>query len=140
MKRSATAHWVGNLKEGKGTLSTQSRVLDQTSYAFNTRFADGIGTNPEELLGAAHAGCFTMALSGALTQAGHVPGTLETKAVVSFDTTALAITDILLQLKATAIEGLSEEQFRAIAQGAKENCPLSKALGAIKIDLEVTYS
>jgi osmotically inducible protein OsmC len=140
MKRSATAHWVGNLKEGKGTLSTQSRVLDQTSYAFNTRFADGIGTNPEELLGAAHAGCFTMALSGALTQAGHVPGTLETKAVVSFDTTALAITDILLQLKATAIEGLSEEQFRAIAQGAKENCPLSKALEAIKIDLEVTYS
>ncbi|GAA0558379.1 OsmC family protein [Chitinophaga japonensis] len=140
MKRTATAHWKGDLKGGQGEISTQSTVLNQTQYSFNTRFADGVGTNPEELLGASHAGCFTMALSAALAQAGFTAGDLETKATVELDTAAgPKIAGITLQLKASVIEGVSEEQFKTIANGAKENCPISKALAATPISLEVTY-
>ncbi|ASZ14112.1 OsmC family protein [Chitinophaga pendula] len=140
MKRIANAHWNGNLKEGKGEISTQSTVLSNTQYSFNTRFADGVGTNPEELLGAAHAGCFTMAVSAALTQAGITAGDLNTRAVVELDMAAgPKISGITLELTATAIDGVSQEQFEAFAQGAKENCPISKALGGTPISLTVIY-
>lgn len=139
MKRTANAHWNGNLKEGQGNISTQSTVLNKTQYSFNARFADGVGTNPEELLGASHAGCFTMALSAALTQAGFTPGDLDTKATVELDPSIPGITGITLDLVAAAIAGVSEEQFNAIAKGAKENCPISKALAATPITLNVIY-
>lgn len=139
MKRTATARWNGDLKEGKGSISTQSNTLAETPYSFNARFAEGTGTNPEELLGAAHAGCFTMALSAALTQQGFTAGSLETKAVVTLDPAALQISGISLELNASLIEGLTEEQFQGVAQAAKENCPLSKALSAVPTTLTVSY-
>jgi osmotically inducible protein OsmC len=139
MKRTATAHWEGNLKEGKGQISTQSTVLNQTQYSFNTRFADGVGTNPEELLGASHAGCFTMALSAFLTEKGITAGSLDTKATVELDPASLKIAGIALELTASVIEGVSEEQFNEFATGAKENCPISKALAATPISLTVVY-
>ena len=139
MKRTANAHWNGDLKEGKGTISTQSTVLSQTQYSFNTRFGDGVGTNPEELLGASHAGCFTMAVSAALTQEGIVANDLDTKATVELDPAAGKITNITLEITAGAIDGVSEEQFTKIAEGAKANCPISKALSATPITLQVIY-
>lgn len=139
MKRTANAHWNGNLKEGKGTISTQSTTLNKTQYSFNTRFAEGVGTNPEELLGAAHAGCFTMALSATLEQAGFVANDLDTKATVELNPSTLSITAITLDLTAAAIAGLSAEQFNAFAKAAKENCPLSKALASVAITLNVNY-
>lgn len=140
MKRTASAHWSGNLKEGKGEISTQSTTLNKTQYSFNARFADGVGTNPEELLGASHAGCFTMAVSSALTQAGFMPGSLDTTATVELDPAAgPKITSIALDLKASAIEGVSKEKFEEIANGAKENCPISKALAATPISLTISY-
>ena len=139
MKRTANAHWNGDLKAGKGTITTQSTVLDQTQYSFNARFADGVGTNPEELLGASHAGCFTMAVSAALTQQGIVANDLDTKATVELDPAAGKITGITLELTAAAIDGVSEAQFTEIAEGAKANCPISKALSATPITLQVTY-
>lgn len=124
MKRNATAVWNGTIKEGGGHLSTDSKVLDQTQYSFNSRFAEGIGTNPEELMAAAHAGCFTMKLSLDLTEAGFTPGNLETKATISLDNGV--ITSSHLMLKAS-IPGITEAQFLDIAAGAKANCPVSKA-------------
>lgn len=140
MKRTANAHWNGNLKEGKGEISTQSTVLNQTQYSFNARFAEGVGTNPEELLGASHAGCFTMALSAFLADKGFTAGDLDTRATVELDPATLSITSIVLDLKASKIEGLSEEDFKGFATGAKENCPISKALGGTSISLNVTYA
>lgn len=139
MKRTASAHWKGDLKAGKGEITTQSTTLNQTQYSFNTRFADGVGTNPEELIGAAHSGCFTMALSAALMQAGHTAGDLTTKATVEFDTNALKITGITLDLTAEKINGLSADEFKKIATGAKENCPISKALSSVPLTLNVNY-
>lgn len=139
MKRTANAHWTGNLKEGKGEISTQSTVLDNTRYSFSTRFEEGKGTNPEELLGASHAGCFTMALSFSLEKEGYTAGDLSTRAVVEFDTAALKITGITLELTAARVEGLSEEKLTEIARDAKENCVISKALSATPITLQVNY-
>ncbi|SKC42290.1 OsmC family protein [Ohtaekwangia koreensis] len=139
MKRTASAHWSGDLKAGQGNITTQSTTLNKTQYSFNTRFADGVGTNPEELIGAAHAGCFTMALSAALMQAGFTAGDLDTKATVEFDTNALKITGITLDLVATPIANVSAEQFKTIATAAKENCPISKALASVPITLNVSY-
>ncbi|OOQ57705.1 OsmC family protein [Mucilaginibacter pedocola] len=139
MKRTANAHWNGNLQTGNGEITTQSTVLNKTQYSFKTRFADGIGTNPEELLAAAHAGCFTMAVGAALTQNGVTPGDLTTDAILDLDMTALAVTGIHLSLKGSIIEGVSEEQFKAIAEGAKANCIISKALN-VPITLEVVYA
>lgn len=139
MKRTASAHWNGDLKQGKGEISTQSTTLSKTQYSFNTRFADGVGTNPEELLGAAHAGCFTMAVSAVLTQQGFIAGDLDTKAIVELDPVAQKITSITLELTASAIAGLSKDQFEGVAKTAKENCPLSKALAATPISLSVVY-
>ncbi|RAJ37510.1 OsmC family protein [Pedobacter cryoconitis] len=134
MKRNATAVWNGTIKEGKGHLTTDSTVLNQTQYSFSSRFEDGVGTNPEELMAAAHAGCFTMKLSLDLTEAGFNPTSLETKGTVSLDNGV--ITSSNLVLKAT-IPGITEEQFQEIAAGAKENCPVSKAYN-VAISLEAT--
>ncbi|MBE9584107.1 OsmC family peroxiredoxin [Mucilaginibacter sp. JRF] len=139
MKRTATAHWAGNLKEGKGELSTQSTTLSQTQYSFKTRFESGVGTNPEELLAAAHAGCFTMAVSATLTQQGITAGDLNTEAILELDMVKLEVTAIHLELKASVIEGVSEEQFKEVAEGAKANCIISKAL-SVPISLSVTYA
>ena len=138
MKRTAKAHWNGTLKEGAGTIATQSTTLNNTQYSFKTRFAEGVGTNPEELIAAAHAGCFTMAVGAELTKAGFTPGDLDTEAVLELDMVALSITGIHLELKASAIEGVSAEQFQAIAEGAKANCIISKVLNA-PITLGVSY-
>jgi len=138
MKRTAKAHWNGTLQEGKGEISTQSTVLNNTNYSFKTRFADGIGTNPEELIAAAHAGCFTMAVGAALTQAGFTPGDLTTDAVLDLDMQALSITAIHLSLVGSAIEGVSADQFKEIAEGAKANCIISKALN-VPITLDIQY-
>jgi len=139
MKRTAKAHWKGNLQEGKGEISTQSTILNNTNYSFKTRFADGIGTNPEELVAAAHAGCFTMAVSAVLTQAGFTANDLETEAVLDLDLQNLVINGIQLNLKAAAIDGVSEEKFKEIAEGAKANCIVSKALN-VPITLNVEYN
>lgn len=138
MKRTAKAHWTGTLKDGQGTISTQSTVLNNTQYSFKTRFADGVGTNPEELIAAAHAGCFTMAVGAALTQAGFTPGDLETEAILDLDMMALSITGIHLELKASTIEGVSADKFNEIAEGAKSGCIISKALN-VPITMTATY-
>ena len=138
MKRTAKAHWTGTLKEGQGKISTQSTVLNDTQYSFKTRFADGVGTNPEELIAAAHAGCFTMAVGAALTQAGFTPGDLETEAILDLDMIGLSITGIHLELKASTIEGVSNDKFQEIAAGAKSGCIISKALN-VPITMTATY-
>ena len=139
MKRTAKAFWQGDLKIGHGTVSTQSQVLNKTQYSFNARFADGIGTNPEELLAASHAGCFTMAIAYALSQQNFQPGDLNTTAAVTLDMATGSISLIELNLSATAIEGLSPEAFQEIALEAKKNCVISKALAGLQIELTVTY-
>jgi len=129
--RTASARYEGFGKAGKGFVSTQSGVLSDTQYGFTSRFEDGAGTNPEELVAAAHASCFTMALSFALAQAGHQEGRLETKAAVTIESAdgGFTITRSALDLTA-AVPGISEEEFATIAAGAKANCPVSKLLNA----------
>lgn len=129
--RTATARYEGFGKEGKGRLDSPSGVLDATPYGFNTRFGDEKGTNPEELIAAAHAGCFTMALSFALAKAGFSEGSLETTAAVKLeqDGDGFTITHSDLTLKAE-VPGIAPEQFEALATGAKANCPVSKLLNA----------
>ncbi|WP_435131907.1 OsmC family protein [Formosa sp. A9] len=131
--RQASAVWKGSGKEGKGTLTTASKVLDETPYAFNTRFEDGKGTNPEELLGAAHAGCFAMQLSFLLSEKAFVPETLDVKAKVTLEDGG--ITHILLQLQAD-VPHIKSHQFEEIAMHAKEICPVSKLFDTT-IDLEI---
>jgi peroxiredoxin, OsmC subfamily len=137
ISRHATAHWEGDLKAGKGTLDTpQSGLLSGTRYGFNSRFGEEKGTNPEELIAAAHAGCFTMALSAKLGEAGFTPTALDTRAEVDLSLEGgPALSQIRLKLKAQ-IPGIDEKQFRAIADDAKQNCPVSKALSAVPISLE----
>jgi osmotically inducible protein OsmC len=139
MKRTAHAHWKGTLTEGKGEITTQSTTLNNTQYSFKTRFQDGVGTNPEELIAAAHAGCFTMAVGAALSQAGFTPNDLTTDAILDLDMQALVITGIHLELKGAAIDGVSEEKFKEIAESAKANCIISKAL-SVPITLNVVYA
>ncbi len=139
MKRTAHAHWNGTFQDGKGDLTTQSTTLNKTQYSFKTRFADGVGTNPEELIAAAHAGCFTMAVGYGLSTAGFTPGDLDTTATLDLDTTTFSIAGIHLDLKASKIEGVSEEKFMEIAEGSKANCIVSKAL-SVPITLSVTYA
>jgi len=141
MDRKATAVWQGTLKEGKGTLDTQSGALKGLPYDFKARFEDEsgrAGTNPEELLGAAHAGCFAMQLSAFLTENGTPPERLEATAAVSIGPAAgggFAISRSALTLNAK-VPGISQEDFAALAKKAKESCPLSKALGAIEVTLD----
>lgn len=129
--RTATARYTGFGKTGKGQLTSPSGVLEATPYSFNTRFGDEKGTNPEELIAAAHAGCFTMALSFALAQAGFSDGTLETTAAVKLDQDGdgFKISRSDLKLRAE-VPGISEAQFEALAKGAEANCPVSKLLKA----------
>ena len=136
--RTATARYEGFGKEGKGQMTTQSGVLDATPYGFNTRFGDEKGTNPEELIAAAHAGCFTMALSFALARAGFSEGSLETSAAVKLEQSdgGFTITRSDLTLKAE-VPGISPEQFDELAAGAKANCPVSKLLDA---EITLTHS
>jgi osmotically inducible protein OsmC len=125
MIRNATAVWNGAGKTGNGTLSTQSGVLTETQYSFNTRFADGIGTNPEELVAAAHAGCFSMKLSFVLNEAGFTADRIETKCELTFENGAITKSHLILN---ATIPGISQEQFQEAVKNAEENCPISKLL------------
>lgn len=131
MDRHATAHWEGSLKAGKGTVSTESGVLDESPYSFGTRFEEEKGTNPEELIGAAHAGCFSMALSMILGEDGYEPTSIDTQAAVMLSKTGegFEISKIHLKVRATISE-ISEDAFKKAAEAAKINCPVSKALNA----------
>ncbi|HXA49420.1 MAG TPA: OsmC family protein [Candidatus Acidoferrum sp.] len=127
MKRTATAQWQGDLKAGKGAISTESGVLKGTQYSFSTRFENGVGTNPEELLAAAHAGCFTMAVSAQLAAAGLTADSLETTCAITLDKLpdGFTITESHLDLKAR-IPGATQEQFDTAVNNAKNGCPVSK--------------
>jgi len=127
MKRSATANWKGTGKEGKGLVSTQSTVLNNNQYSFASRFESGIGTNPEELIAAAHAGCFTMKLSFVLTGAGFPPENIDTKCEITLDPEKGAVTLSNLTVSAK-VPGISKEKFEESVKDAKENCPISKLL------------
>jgi len=131
MKRKGSAVWRGGLKDGKGVVSTDSGVLSNTQYSFSTRFEDGKGTNPEELIAAAHAGCFSMALSAQLGNAGITPQEIQTTATVSLDKTdgGFAITAIHLDVVAK-IPGADKQAFDTAANNAKAGCPVSKVLNA----------
>ncbi len=136
MKRSAAAVWTGDFKEGKGALSTKSGALKQLPFSFATRFEESPGTNPEELIGAAHAGCFSMALSATLNKEGFHVKEITTNADVTLEQVGgnWTITAIVLALKAS-VDGIDEKKFNEIAQKTKENCPVSRVLNA-KITLE----
>lgn len=137
MKRNATAVWNGSGKEGSGHLTTQSGVLSNTQYSFNSRFAEGIGTNPEELIAAAHAGCFAMKLSFVLGAAGFTPESLDAKAEITLDPAKGEVTNSHITLKAK-VPGITKEKFDECAADAKANCPISKLLKAeISLDAQL---
>jgi lipoyl-dependent peroxiredoxin len=136
MKRKATAVWNGTIKEGKGHLSTQSQVMQNTPYSFHTRFENEKGTNPEELIGAAHAGCFTMQLSANLTEADFNPVELETRSEVTFEEGSVTRSHLILTAK---VPGISQEKFDELVKDAKENCPISKLLNT-EISVESTLN
>lgn len=126
MIRTAKAHWSGNLKEGKGSLTTQSNILKETNYSFKTRFEEGeAGSNPEELLAAAHAGCFTMAVASMITQKNITPTALDTEATLTME--GLSITKIHLHITGI-VPGMTAEEFTAITKDAEKNCLISKVL------------
>jgi lipoyl-dependent peroxiredoxin len=127
MKRHATAIWKGSGKDGKGTVSTQSGLLSNAQYSYKSRFEEGTGTNPEELVAAAHAGCFDMKLSFVLQEAGFTADSLETTAEVTLENGAVTKSHLILKAK---IPGISQEQFDKAAEEAKANCPISKLLNA----------
>jgi osmotically inducible protein OsmC len=131
MKRTASALWKGGLKDGKGTVSTESGVLAKTPYSFSTRFENGIGTNPEELIGAAHAGCFSMALSGQLAASGMTAESITTTATVTMEKTDAGFTITAVHLDVVAkIPGADPAAFQAAAGNAKSGCPVSRVLNA----------
>lgn len=134
IKRNATARWEGTGKAGNGTLSTQSGLLKDAPYSFVTRFENAQGTNPEELLGAAHAGCFSMKLAFTLQAADITPETIETRAEVVLENGAISLVVLHTQVKAA---GLTGEQFQAMANDAKQNCPVSKLFNCA-IELQAT--
>ena len=138
IRRSANAVWKGNLQDGAGTISAPGGVLNQTPYSFKTRFGDTPGTNPEELIAAAHAGCFTMATSFALQNAGFTASQLDTRADLTLEQSSggFTITGVHLTMRAS-VPGISTEQFQEIAAGAKANSPVSKVLNC-PITLEAT--
>ena len=134
MKRNATAVWEGSLKEGNGVLTTDSKVLDKTQYSFKTRFEDGIGTNPEELIAAAHSGCFTMQLSAYLTEAGFEIESLETECAIDFQDKSVVGSHLTVKGKVKAI---SDEDFQKWVTKAEITCPISRLLDT-KITSEAT--
>src|SRR6476469_471744 len=125
MKRNATAVWKGSLKEGNGNLTTQSKVLDHAQYSFKTRFEDGVGTNPEELVAAAHAGCFSMQLSAFIGEAGFEINAIETKCDIDFQNGSIGSSHLTL---IADIPGIEEGQFQELVTKAEKNCPISKLL------------
>jgi len=139
MKRKATAAWMGGLKDGKGIISTASGVLKETQYSFGTRFENGIGTNPEELIGAAHAGCFSMAFSAQLGNAGLTPERIDTQATVTFEKTDAGFTITNIHLDVTAkVPGATQQAFETAADAAKAGCPISRALASVPITMTAT--
>jgi osmotically inducible protein OsmC len=134
MKRTATAVWNGSGKEGSGNLTTQSTTLNNTQYSFNSRFAEGVGTNPEELMAAAHAGCFTMKLSFVLGAAGFTPESLETSCAISLEDGTITRSELVVKAK---VPGITPEKFQECAADAKANCPVSKAYN-MDISLEAS--
>jgi len=138
--RTATAEWKGDLKSGSGQMQVGSGAFD-VPFSFKTRFEDAPGTNPEELIGAAHAGCFSMAFSNELAKAGHTPNRVQTTAKVHFGATdgGPAITKIELDCRAD-VPGIDNDAFQKLAEGAKKNCPVSKALAATEITLNATLA
>ncbi len=125
MKRFATANWQGNGKEGKGLLSTQSTVLSNAQYSYKTRFEDGKGTNPEELVAAAHAGCFTMKLTFALGEAGFTPDNIDTRCDITFENGAVTKSHLIVT---ATVPSITDSQFQDIVRDAEQNCPISKLL------------
>lgn len=134
MKRHATAVWNGQVKDGKGTLTTQSTTLSNTQYSFLSRFDEGVGTNPEELIAAAHAGCFSMKLSANFTEAGLTPEKIETKATVNLNTEKGEVDKIHLEVVVKA--DVDQSKFEELVADAKENCPISKLLKAAEITID----
>jgi osmotically inducible protein OsmC len=134
MKRTATAVWNGSGKDGSGKLSTQSNVLKQTAYSYKSRFEEGTGTNPEELIAAAHAGCFSMKLSFVLGGAGFTPESIETSSTVTLEDGVIKSSQLTVSAK---VPGISEEKFMQCAEEAKTNCPVSKALN-MQITMDAT--
>lgn len=124
MKRTAKAIWNGDIKSGSGHLTTQSTTLNKTQYSFNSRFSDGIGTNPEELLAAAHAGCFTMKLDLDLTEAGYFVESLETESAITLENGKIILSELRLKAKVSDID---EDEFQRIARNAEQTCPVSNA-------------
>jgi len=124
MKRNATAVWNGSGKEGHGHLTTQSTVLNNTQYSYSSRFENGIGTNPEELMAAAHAGCFTMKLSFVLGVAGFTPDEINTQCTITLDNGAITLSELVVRAK---VPGIDAAKFMECATDAKANCPVSKA-------------
>lgn len=135
MKRFSTAVWSGSVKEGKGYLISESKALDNTQYSYTSRFENGTGTNPEELMAAAHAGCFTMQFSADLTKAGFIPEVLETRCTIVMADGVIAKSELVVKAK---IADIQEDQFQEIAKGAKQNCPVSKAYKALEISLDAS--
>ena len=133
MKRHATAVWNGSGKDGNGHLTTQSTVLNQTQYSFNSRFADGVGTNPEELVAAAHAGCYTMSLSFGLNKAGFTAESLETTAIINFENGTITGSHLVVKAK---VAGIDQSALEAIAKESEQTCPVSRAL-SVEISSEV---
>lgn len=125
MKRNATAVWKGSLKEGKGALTTQSTTLNNTQYSFGSRFEEGVGTNPEELVAAAHSGCFSMQLSAFIGEAGFTPDSIETKCVIDFQNGSIVSSTLTVEAK---IPGISNDTFQELVTKAEKNCPISKLL------------
>ncbi len=123
MKRNATAEWKGSLKEGNGILTTQSKTLNATQYSFKTRFEDGVGTNPEELVAAAHAGCFTMQLSAYIGEAGFEIENIQTKCEIEMADFTIIGSHLTVEAK---IDGISDETFQELITKAEKNCPISK--------------
>ena len=124
MKRNATAIWNGSGKEGHGTMSTQSTLLSNAQYSYKTRFEDGVGTNPEELMAAAHAGCFSMKLSFVLGAAGFTPEEINTDCAITLDNGVITKSELKVRAK---VPGIDETKFKECAEDAKANCPVSKA-------------
>lgn len=140
IERKATARWEGDLRTGTGSVRLGSGAFEGP-YSFGTRFESAPGTNPEELLGAAHAGCFTMALSLGLTKAGHPPASLDTTAAVELDKTgdAFSVTRIRLTTRGR-VPGLDEAKFRELAEDAKKNCIISRALSGVRMELDAALT
>lgn len=136
MKRKATAVWKGTGKDGKGTVTTQSSVLNGHQYSYKSRFEEGVGTNPEELIAAAHSGCFSMKLAFILNDAGFTPDEINTDCVVTIDNGTVTSSELTLRAK---VPGITKEKFETCANEAKETCPISKLLNA-KITLNATLA